>query len=264
MGQREILRKEIGLAKNIIILIGAVWLASLALFVNSISGLGGVGLVTGNLVSDGSAGAAAAPSAPTIVSTVVYFLGLIVLGGAMFVVSRHTQELRTMLKLEKKERATTGSPRQALADFFTIISTWSIKNTAPDIVVASLASIRDSEKKSVASLSNVLFRLSKDEDIEVDVKCEPSWDDVKKIFKAYIFQLGIDREKVLNIADYLGKNDVGAVICNLERDITDMKEHSGPAEEGDKALAPKQEKKAKAKPMPKGKKPATASKKKKR
>lgn len=209
-------KKRLDLGKHILILNGAVWVACLALFLNSISGFAGVNLITGNVVAEGVASEAAKPSIPSIVSAVVYFLGLIVLGGGMFVVSKHTQELRSMLKIEKQERKLIGSPRQALVDFFSILSTWSMKNMEQGTVLKSLESIREDEKKDFPSLRKVSFRLSKEDDLIVEANEEPDWEELRGIFKAYLNKLEIDPEKMLHIADYLGRNDLGTMLCKLQ------------------------------------------------
>jgi len=217
--KKEHLKKRLSLDKNVMILLGAVWAASMFLLLDSLSKLSGaVSPMTGFLVSEGAAEAAKA-SASSLVSAGIYFLGLVIFGGAIFAVSRHSQELRTMLKLEKKERIITGSPRQALTDFFTILSTWSIKNVAADIVIEELNDIKESESKDIPSLSKVSFGLSNDEEIEVKVEGNPDWGEVGLIFETYLTALTIDKNKVINIADYLGKDDVGAILSRLDIEV---------------------------------------------
>jgi hypothetical protein len=212
----EHVKRRLSFNKNITLLIGAFWAASCFLFLDTMSRLSGsASLVTGFLVSEGAA-EAAKPAGNSLISAGVYFLGMVIFGGAIFAVSRHSQQLRLMLKMEKEDRIITGSPKQALIDFFTILSNWSIKNTTPDIVIDNMNDIRESERKELPALSKVSFGLSKDEDILIEVSGEPSWDETKAIFATYISGLCVDKDKMLNIADYLGKNDVGTILCRME------------------------------------------------
>jgi hypothetical protein len=109
-----------------------------------------------------------------------------------------------------------GQPKQALEDFFSILSTWSIKGREPKFVLESLRRIKAEEKKDIRILDKVCFSLSKDDDLQINISAEPSWEEVRDIFKIYLTCLDINPDKMLHIADYLGRNDLGTMLCELD------------------------------------------------
>jgi hypothetical protein len=198
--------------------VGLFWIASTVLMVGSLSKLsvGGNG-ITALVVGEGTKFVPQTAGSTTGFSSLVYFAGFVLFGGVLFVVSRYSTELKTILKIEEDKEYFTTNPKTAMDDFFRILINWSTKYaTNIKSVLDVMQQIKSENSKKLPVLKGIEFRLSDDTtDIEVKIDGEMEWEDLYVVFKAFLHTLDINEERFIHIAEYMRKNDVALILRKL-------------------------------------------------
>jgi len=195
--------------------VGFLWVFTTLFMVVSLSRLSpGGNSITAMIV--GSAAMEPEAAAASGFSSMIYFVGFVLFGGVLFVVSRYGTELKSVLKIEEDKELFTTTPRIALTDFFKILINWSIK-TAKNTreVFDALEQIRQENKGKLPILSDINLTLDGDA-IGVSIGADPKWEELYEVFLTYLKELDVDAERFVHISEYLGKNDVGIVLNRIE------------------------------------------------
>ncbi len=221
MANIERLSKRLKAVNGFMFFLLFLWVFSAALLTSNLSKLQtGQNGITAMVVGSDAEGqdAGAVEDIGGSISSMIYFVGFVLFGGVLFVASRYSGELKSVLKIEKDKETFKTSPKAALADFFKIMINWSIKNSpSTKSVLGLLQKIKKENKDRLELVSEISFELSGDrEDIEVRIDAKPEWEQLYGIFRLYLKELDIDRERFLHIAEYLGKNDVAIILNGLD------------------------------------------------
>jgi hypothetical protein len=223
MGMADIhrLKRRLKVANSSVAVIGVLWIAILALMVSSFSGQDkSSNLLTGHVVA-GQTVYTKAPSWANTFSLIVYVAGFVLLGGAMFMMTRHSGELKTVLKKEEVKKMLSSDPRAALAEFLEILSTWSIKNTNAELTLGMLQEVKKNNKTKLPKMGCISLCLTNArEDIAVAVSGKLTWKEVFAIFHAYLHSLEIDKERLVHIAEYLGKEDLSIALSMMDEQVS--------------------------------------------
>jgi hypothetical protein len=220
MADIKLLTKKHISMRTFMFIVGFLCIASALLLLTSMSKVS----TEGNAITAMVAGSDVVPagheagSASTNISSLIYFVGFVLFGGVLFVVSRYSTELKSVLKVEKDKQEFTTTPKAALEDFFGILIDWNIKNSNnTQAVYILLQKMRRENTTELPLLDSIDFRLDGNrDDIDVSIGTMPEWEQLYDVFRFFLKELEINREKFMHIAEYLGKDDVVIILNRLD------------------------------------------------
>jgi hypothetical protein len=248
------LKRQLEIGNGSIILISLLGVICVFLLADTFTTYHLVGnLLTGNVVAVDSQGQTQVTSSTNyIVSIVIYVLGFVVCGGAVFVMSRRTGELKVMITKEEEERMLSSNPKDVLLEFFEILSNWSIKNAEKAQVLSELQKVKHEAKHGLPAVGLPSFSMSDDrKEIRVSVGGYPGWKEVFQIFRVYLDAMHVEKDKLTHLAEFLGKSNLAVAVSKMDEPIEQQKKAShaieGAAKKADTKSAKTPSKPSKAK-----------------
>jgi hypothetical protein len=147
-----------------------------------------------------------------------FLLAVLVLTGALFFYTvRYKSRLKSLFVIHTDKNYLKITPNEAIMDFFDVLVSIVVKGSNVNYSYMLLESVRNGNEKDVPFLANLSVRLDKNKgDIEISIKGKADWDQFYDIYRLYLRESHLDKEKFLSVAGYEQKDDLVIAIGRLD------------------------------------------------